>query len=60
MLTGTSRLYSSAHYNDTFPAHSPPEVLNTALEGVALVMKALGIAEVANFPFPTPPQRVSE
>ena len=49
-------LYSSAHYNDTFPQHTPPEILNTPLEGVALALKALGVARVANFPFPTPPE----
>lgn len=48
------RLFSSAHFNDTFPQHSPPEILNTALEGVVLQMKALGVDKVANFPFPTP------
>ncbi len=48
------RLFSSAHFNDTFPQHTPPEILNTALEGVVLQMKALGVDKVANFPFPTP------
>ena len=47
------RLFSSAHFNDTFPQHSPPEILNTALEGVVLAMKALGVDRVGNFPFPT-------
>lgn len=47
------RLFSSAHFNDTFPQHTPPEILNTALEGVVLQMKALGVDRVANFPFPT-------
>jgi ATP-dependent RNA helicase DHX37/DHR1 len=50
------RLFSSAHYNDTFPEHTPPEIVNTALEGVALSLKALGVDKVANFPFPTPPE----
>jgi ATP-dependent RNA helicase DHX37/DHR1 len=50
------RLFSSAHYNDTFPQHTPPEIVNTALEGVALSLKALGVDKVANFPFPTPPE----
>ncbi|CAL8464255.1 g3790 [Coccomyxa elongata] len=52
----TYRLYSSAHFNDNFPQHSDPEVLRTPLEGVALVMKAMGIDKVTNFPFPTPPE----
>lgn len=50
------RLYSSAHFNDTFPQHTPPEILNAALEGVVLSMKALGVDRVPNFPFPTPPE----
>ncbi len=41
-----NRLYSSAHFNDNFPHHSDPEVLRTPLEGVALVMKAMGIDKV--------------
>ena len=41
-----NRLYSSAHFNDNFPQHSDPEVLRTPLEGVALVMKAMGIDKV--------------
>ncbi|GLI67101.1 hypothetical protein VaNZ11_011306, partial [Volvox africanus] len=49
------RLYSSAHFNDTFPEHSPPEIVNTSLEGVVLVMKSMGVDKVHNFPFPTPP-----
>jgi ATP-dependent RNA helicase DHX37/DHR1 len=42
----TYRLYSSAHFNDTFPEHTPPEILNTQLEGVVLVMKAMGVDKV--------------
>lgn len=49
------RLYSSAHFSDTFPEHTPPEIINTPLEGVVLMMKALGVNKVANFPFPTSP-----
>ncbi|KAG2437050.1 hypothetical protein HYH02_011311 [Chlamydomonas schloesseri] len=50
------RLFSSAHFNDTFPEHSPPEIVNTSLEGTVLVMKAMGVDRVHNFPFPTPPE----
>ena len=50
------RLYSSAHFNDTFPLHTPPEILNTPLEGVVLALKALAVDRVAHFPFPTPPE----
>lgn len=40
------RLYSSAHFNDTFPDHTPPEIVNTPLEGVVLVLKAMGVDKV--------------
>lgn len=53
------RLYSSALFNDTFPQFTPPEIVATPLEGVSLVLKALGIDRVENFPFPTPPERVA-
>lgn len=38
-------------FNDQFAKHSPPEILNTALEGVVLVMKAMGIEKVATLYF---------
>ena len=41
------RLYSSAHYNDTFPKHTPPEILNTPLEGVVLLLKAMAVDKVS-------------
>ena len=44
------RLYSSAHFNDTFPGHTPPEIVNTALEGVVLVLKAMGVDKVGAGP----------
>ena len=40
------RLFSSAHFNDTFPEHTPPEIMNTALEGVVLLMKSMGVDKV--------------
>lgn len=40
------RLFSSAHYNDTFPRHTPPEILNTPLEGVVLLLKAMSVDKV--------------
>ncbi len=43
------RLYSSAHFNDTFPQHTPPEIVNTALEGVVLAMKSLGVDKARIF-----------
>ena len=40
------RLYSSAVFGDTFPQHTPPEIANTSLEGVVLLMKSLGVDKV--------------
>jgi ATP-dependent RNA helicase DHX37/DHR1 len=49
------RLYSSAVYENEFKQFSEPEVLSRPLEGVILLMKSMGIDNVVNFPFPTPP-----
>ena len=46
MLHVLRRLYSSAHYNDTFPKHTPPEILNAPLEGVVLLLKAMSVDKV--------------
>lgn len=51
------RLYSSAVYEDVFPDFSVPEILRTPVEGLVLQMKAMNIDNVANFPFPTAPDR---
>ncbi|TID28056.1 hypothetical protein CANINC_002737 [Pichia inconspicua] len=51
------RLYSSAVYESEFPQFSKPEILRMPVEGVVLNMKSMGIQTVANFPFPTPPNR---
>jgi ATP-dependent RNA helicase DHX37/DHR1 len=40
------RLFSSAHFNDAMPRHTPPEIVNTSLEGVVLGLKALGVEKV--------------
>jgi ATP-dependent RNA helicase DHX37/DHR1 len=53
------RLFSSAVFNDMFPQHTPPEIKNTSLEGVALSLKSLGVDKVVNFPFPTPPEQAA-
>ena len=45
------RLFSSAVFNDQFDQHTAPEILNTALEGVILVMKAMGIDKVSSINF---------
>ena len=51
------RLYSSAVYEEVFPPFSVPEILRTPVEGLVLQMKAMNIDNVANFPFPTAPER---
>ncbi|SNX86964.1 related to ECM16 - putative DEAH-box RNA helicase [Melanopsichium pennsylvanicum] len=53
------RLYSSAVYEDHFSQFSSPEILRTPVDGLVLSMKAMNIDNVANFPFPTPPDRVA-
>ena len=51
------RLFSSAVFHDRFEEFSKPEILKTPVEGVVLQMKAMGIHQVVNFPFPTPPDK---
>ncbi|PKI84414.1 RNA helicase [Malassezia vespertilionis] len=53
------RLFSSAVYEEVFPAFGTPEILRTPVEGIVLQMKAMNIDNVANFPFPTPPDRTA-
>jgi ATP-dependent RNA helicase DHX37/DHR1 len=50
------RLYSSAVFERDFEEYAAPEIMRTPLEGVVLQLKSMG-APVANFPFPTPPDR---
>ncbi|KAI9889798.1 MAG: putative ATP-dependent RNA helicase DHR1 [Vezdaea aestivalis] len=49
------RLYSSLDYQRKFPDHTSPQILRTPLEAVVLELKAMGIKNVTNFPFPTEP-----
>lgn len=51
------RLYSSAVYERDFEEYTVPEILRTSVEGVALMVKGVDFPNVANFPFPTPPDR---
>ncbi|OJJ43805.1 hypothetical protein ASPZODRAFT_122885 [Penicilliopsis zonata CBS 506.65] len=51
------RLYSSALYEGEFAEYTDPEILRTPIEGVVLQMKSMGLHNVINFPFPTPPSR---
>ncbi|CCE78848.1 Piso0_000880 [Millerozyma farinosa CBS 7064] len=49
------RLYSSAVYENYFDQFSKPEILRMPVESVVLTMKSMGIDQIVNFPFPTPP-----
>ncbi|KAF9892545.1 putative ATP-dependent RNA helicase DHR1 [Aspergillus nanangensis] len=51
------RLYSSAVYENEFAEYTDPEILRTPIEGLVLQMKSMGLHNVINFPFPTPPSR---
>ncbi|CAK9440435.1 uncharacterized protein LODBEIA_P45350 [Lodderomyces beijingensis] len=51
------RLFSSAVFEEFFPQFSVPEILRTPFESIVLSMKSMGIDHIANFPFPTPPDR---
>jgi ATP-dependent RNA helicase DHX37/DHR1 len=53
------RLYSSAVYEHHFKSFSQPEILRMPIEGVVLLMKSMHIDAVVNFPFPTPPDRLT-
>lgn len=51
------RLFSSAVYEDFFDQFSKPEILRMPVESTCLTMKSMGIDQIVNFPFPTPPDR---
>jgi len=53
------RLYSSALYDNTFKQFTDPDILLTPIDTVILQMKNMGIQNVENFPFPTPPDEQS-
>lgn len=50
------RLYSSAVFSQRLEKFTDPEVLLLPLEDVVLQMRAMGIASVERFPFPTAPE----
>jgi ATP-dependent helicase HrpA len=50
------RLYSEADF-DSRPAFTDPEILRTSLASVILQMTALGLGDMAAFPFLEPPDR---
>ncbi|KAJ1618296.1 P-loop containing nucleoside triphosphate hydrolase protein [Pavlovales sp. CCMP2436] len=49
------RLYTAAAMANAFPPVEPAELTRAPLDGVALLLAALGVASVRCFPFPTPP-----
>lgn len=49
------RLYSSAVYDRQFEAFREPEILRTPTDAVVMRLRAMGIRNVAKFPFPTRP-----
>lgn len=51
------RLYSSSLYSRHMDDFALPEVLTRPLEDVVLAMKAMRISNVADFPFPTAPDK---
>lgn len=51
------RLYSSAVYERDFASSAVPDILCLPVENVALLIKSVDFPNVANFPFPTPPDR---
>lgn len=51
------RLFSSAIYEEYFEQFSRPEILRMPVESTVLAMKNMGIDQIVNFPFPTPPDR---
>ncbi|RLN96045.1 hypothetical protein BBJ28_00026823, partial [Nothophytophthora sp. Chile5] len=51
------RLYSSAVFDTEFQQFSSPEILCQPIDDLVLQMKAMGIHNVLQFPFPTPPDR---
>lgn len=51
------RLYSSAVFERDFEQNAIPDILRLPVENVALLIKSVDFPNVANFPFPTPPDR---
>lgn len=53
------RLYSSAVFDNDFPAHTPPEISRMPMESLVLQLKNMTIDNVERFPLPTQPDRDS-
>ncbi|KAL7065908.1 putative DEAH box RNA helicase DHR1 [Cryptosporidium serpentis] len=50
------RLYSSPIYENLFEKFSPVNILSIPLDSVLLYMHSLGIPNIYDFPFPSPPK----
>ena len=50
------RLYSSAVFQD-FEDHARPDIQSRPVSDVVLQLKAMGKQNVAEFPFPSPPEK---
>ena len=53
------RLYSSAVFDDQFPQFEAPEIECMPITNMVLQLKAMGITNIQNFPFPSPPPESS-
>lgn len=53
------RLYSSAFFDQHMSLYQVPEISRIPLDELVLSMRSMGIIEIENFPFPTPPPKVS-
>lgn len=53
------RLYSSAVFDNDFPAHTPPEIARMPMESLVLQLKNMTIDNVERFPLPTQPEKDS-
>lgn len=49
------RLYSSAVFENQFPAHPVPEIQRSPLDSLVLSLRSLGIVKPESFPLPSPP-----
>ncbi|KAI3909067.1 hypothetical protein MKW98_011428 [Papaver atlanticum] len=50
------RLYSSAVFCNILSDFSVAEISKSPVDGVVLLLKSMGVGELAKFPFPTPPK----
>ena len=53
------RLFSSAVFDNDFPAHTPPEIARMPMEGLVLQLKNMTIDNVERFPLPTQPEQAA-